>query len=216
MTVSLILFHDVLCHDSFKAVRRLDEVAKAYGSKIQVRYKVFSSAPTVDDVKKLWNVLDVGKMEFMGLRVASDRELDDETLNPDFTGADVHAHHYLIPALCALKAAEFQGGPTAYVRMYEKLYQAFRYNVWNITHPETIVSYAAEIGLDTERFQADFESNKSLEAVIEDRLTAQIMGVSSVPILVAKERWLIYGLVPTGDLRRVIDDLLAGRNPLTG
>lgn len=210
---SLTLFHDVFGDGCYIVAHRLKQIQAYYGSKILLQYQLCSLAPTLDDFKQTLNVLDTGKVEFMGLPVSADRELADVTLEPDFIAPENHAHRYLLPVFRGLKAAELQGGMKAHGRLYDRLYKAYRHELRPILEPETIIACAMEIGLDKANFQASFESHASLVAVMGDRLSAQMMGIRGVPTVVINRRWLIPGVASAAIYKRIIDDLLAGHFP---
>ncbi len=58
-----------------------------------------------------------------------------------------------------------------------------------------------------------FYSPEARRAVERDLAEAQYRGIHAVPTLVFNDRWQVQGAVPEASLRRVTDDILAGRDP---
>ena len=82
--------------------------------------------------------------------------------------------------------------------------------------PQTLLACAAEIGLDLPRLEADFESEAALQSVLDDQQEASSLGVNATPTVVFDDQWVLPGAVPIETYRRVIGDLLAGRDPAAG
>jgi len=120
---------------------------------------------------------------------------------------------YSMPALRAVKAAEFQGGMAAHANMFNRLQRAHLVEASDVTDPQTLLTCAEEIGLDLQRFKIDLESDSTLNAVLSDREVALEQGVNATPTVVLNDKWLLPGAVPVELYRQVIDDLLAGRDP---
>jgi predicted DsbA family dithiol-disulfide isomerase len=69
------------------------------------------------------------------------------------------------------------------------------------------------VGLDLERWERDFRSPEVERRVQADLQEAARRGIHAVPTLILNDRWVVQGAVPEEFLRRVIADLLAGRDP---
>jgi predicted DsbA family dithiol-disulfide isomerase len=69
------------------------------------------------------------------------------------------------------------------------------------------------VGLDVARWERDFPSPEVRAAVERDLEEARRRGIHAVPTLVFNDRWQVQGAVPEAMLHRVIDDILAGRDP---
>jgi predicted DsbA family dithiol-disulfide isomerase len=81
-----------------------------------------------------------------------------------------HRDHYpnwSLPALEAAKCAERQGAE-AFERLHLALYRALFTESRNIARPDEVVRIAAESGLDTDRFVADYRAGLGRQAVIAD------------------------------------------------
>jgi len=147
---------------------------------------------------------------------ASKRLPGGEEINPEGMTARPFPYPYSMPALRAVKAAEFQGGMEAHVRMYDRLQRAHLVENRNVADPQILLDCAAELSLDLERFRADLESESTLQAVLRDQQEAFALGISATPTVVFNDKWVLPGAVPVEVYRRIIDDLLAGRDPTRG
>lgn len=144
---------------------------------------------------------------------ASKRLPGGEAINPELMASRPFPYPYSMPALRGVKAAEFQGGLTAHARMYDRLQRAHLVECRNVAEAQTIYECAQEIGLDMARFRTDFESPRSEAAVLADRDQAHRLGISGTPTVVFNDKWVLSGALPVEAYRRVIDNLLAGREP---
>lgn len=70
--------------------------------------------------------------------------------------------------LRAIKAAEFQGGMDAHAWMYDRLERAHLVETRDVVDSQTLLASAVEIGLDLPRFEADFNSDSTFQAILED------------------------------------------------
>lgn len=118
-----------------------------------------------------------------------------------------------MPGLLACKAAEQQGGPSAHWDMFDRVQLAHAVGARNIADPEVLRDCAADVGLDVARWEEDFRAAETRRAVQANLADAQRRGVHAVPTLIFDDRWSLSGAVPEEVIRRVIDDVLAGRDP---
>ena len=156
------------------------------------------------------------RREILGHWVSSKRLPGGEEINPELMASRPFPYPYSMPALRAVKAAEFQGGVVAHTKMCDRLQRAHLVETRDVADPQTLYECAEEIGLDMERFHAHLENEASLEAVLSDQQEASSMGVSATPTVVFNAKWVLAGAVPIETYRRVIGDLLAGRDPAMG
>ena len=153
------------------------------------------------------------KTEILG-HWASAKQLEGGAeINPERMAQRPFPYPYSMPALRAVKAAEFQGGMEAHARLYDRLQRAHLVEARDVSEPQTLLECAAEIGLDLQRFQMDLADNSTLQAVLTDQQEALALGISATPTVVVNDQWALPGAVPIELYRQVIDDLLAGRNP---
>lgn len=192
---------------------RLHQIETEYGERVIFTYKAFPLGPTREDLARIFGSEENAKREILTHWAASKRLPGGEEINPERMAARPFPYPYSMPALRAVKAAEFQGGMIAHARLYDRLQRAHLVEARNVADEQTLYECAAEIGLDMERFKANFESEASLEAVWQDQQEALRLGVNATPTVVFNGKWILPGAVPLEVYRRVLDDLLAGRDP---
>ena len=101
-------------------------------------------------------------------------------------------------AAVAARAAQAQGKFWEYHDLlYEK--QAAGYS------DENLNAYAKEVGLDTKRFEADYESSRYDGLVQDDFQSGQNVGVNGTPTFIVNDQVLV-GLQPLGVFESAIED----------
>ncbi|MFQ5342778.1 MAG: DsbA family protein, partial [Anaerolineae bacterium] len=96
--------------------------------------------------------------------------------------------------------------------MFDRVQHAHAVEAHNIADPEVLRDCAVEAGLDLTRWEQDFHSPETRQAVELDLSAAHARGVHAVPTLVFDDRWMVQGAVTEAMLRRAIDDILAGQD----
>ncbi len=111
-----------------------------------------------------------------------------------------------IPALGAAKCASFQG-KEAYDRMHYALFEAFFTKGKNISNRDEIIEVAREVGLDMDRFLADYASGEGQKLAIEEYEEAiNRYMVTAVPtVFLGQVR--VVGAVPLQDYLEVLEKL---------
>lgn len=156
------------------------------------------------------------KREILSHWAASRKLPGGEAINPELMAARPFPYPYSMPALRAVKAAEFQGDMQVHARMYDRLQRAHLVEARDVSDLETLLACAEDIGLDMARFQKDLKSEASMEALMADRADGLARGISGTPTVVFNDKWLLPGAVPIEAYRSVLEDLLAGRDPAAG
>ena len=192
---------------------RLHQVEREYGERVAFTYKAFPLGPTREELTDMFGSEENAKREILTHWAASKGLPGGEEINPEGMAARPFPYPYSMPALRAVKAAEFQGGMDAHARMYDRLQRAHLVETRNIADPHTLLECAAELGLELERFEADLDSESTLQAVLQDQQEAFELDISATPTVVLNGKWVLSGAVSLEVYRQVIDDLLAGRNP---
>ena len=70
---------------------------------------------------------------------------------------------------------------------------------------ENLIAYAKEVGLDTKRFEADYESSRYAGLVQDDFQSGQNIGVNGTPTFLVNDQVLV-GLQPLGVFESAIED----------
>jgi protein-disulfide isomerase len=115
----------------------------------------------------------------------------------DFPLSTIHPQ-----ALPAAEAAQCAGEQGKFWEFHDKLFGNQR-----ALAPENLKQYAAELSLDTERFNACLDSGQYRDDVMQDMREGQRVGVSGTPAFFVNGRFL-SGAKPFEEFKRVIDDEL--------
>lgn len=108
-----------------------------------------------------------------------------------------------LPALEASKCAALQG-EEAFERLHLALYRAFFTRGVNIGVAEEVQGVVRGVGLDMERFQADYSTGKAREWVLADYEEAvRAHGVRAIPTVIFDGRRIV-GAVPLEEYRRLL------------
>ena len=101
-------------------------------------------------------------------------------------------HEYAATAAVAAEAARAQG---KFWEMHDMLFEH-----QSALTPQDIASYGQQIGLDMDRFRADYESEELRERVERSRAEGQRIGVNSTPTIYVNGREL-----PSDQLDELVD-----------
>jgi len=149
----------------------------------------------------------------MGHWAAAGAQPDGEAINVVLMRSREFPYPYSMPGLLACKAAELQGGMIAHWNMFDRVQQAHAVEARNIVDHAVLKDCAAEIGLDVDRWEADFASAQAKQAVQADLREAEQWGVNAVPTMIFNQRWILPGAVPESTFRQIIENLLEGKDP---
>lgn len=186
---------------------------KDYNGRVQVEHRCFALAPDPDAISRIFGSPEAGKAEIMTHWEAAAAHPDGERINVALMRQREFPYPYSMPGLLACKAAEFQGGQQAHWDMFDRVQQAHAVEARNIADFEVLRECARDVGLDVPRWEQDFQSPEARAAVERDLEEARRQGVHAVPTLIFNGRWTVQGAVPEAMLRRIIEDILAGRDP---
>lgn len=122
----------------------------------------------------------------------------------------VWEHHVLESTFCACRAVKaaslMHGGKTS--RLLRRLREAYFTERAQIDDLESIVSLAAEVGLDTAAFRENLASGRAEEIFARDRLEAENVGFGFPSILLSsgnnEEPTLLQGSVPYQEILRAV------------
>lgn len=169
--------------------------------------------PEPDAISRIFGSPEAGKAEIMTHWAAAAAHPDGELINVDLMRSRDFPYPYSMPGLLACKAAEFQGGQAAHWDMFDRVQRAHAVEALNIADVAVLRQCAADIGLDVARWERDVHSPETRRAVDRDRFEAYRAGIHAVPTYVFNRRWRLSGAVPEEQLRRIVADLLAERDP---
>ncbi len=186
---------------------------KDYDGHVQVGHRCFALAPDPEAISRVFGSPEAGKAEIMTHWAAAAAHPDGERINVALMRSRDFPYPYSMPGLLACKAAEFQGGPEAHWDMFDRVQQAHAVEARNIADFEVLRECARDVGLDVARWEKDVRGAEVWAAVKRDLEDARRRGIHAVPTLLFNDRWRVQGAVPETFLRRVIDDILAGKDP---
>ncbi len=116
-----------------------------------------------------------------------------------------------LPALQAAKCASFQG-EAIFERLHIALYTAFFTRGVNIAIQEELLPVVRAAGLNMDQFQADWDSGRARDAVLQDyERAAREHQVRGIPTVVLPDERKIVGAVTYDEYRRVLEALLMAR-----
>lgn len=210
--VAIDFYHDVLCVWCFLASARLRRVVQD-DLQIEVNHHAFALAPEADSLSRMFGSPEAGKEEILGHWAAAAAHPDGETIQVELMRSRDFPYPTSMPGLLACKAAQFQGGMPAHWKMFDRVQRAHAVEARNIADPAVLKACAADIEMDLPRWEADFQSEAARQAVEADLEEASQIGISAVPTMVFNHQWVLSGAVPEATLRKVIDNLRAGRDP---
>jgi predicted DsbA family dithiol-disulfide isomerase len=197
----------------FLASARLRRIVKDYEGQVQVEHRCFALAPDPTEITRMFGSAEAGKAEIMSHWAAAAAHRDGDVINTELMRSRPFPYPYSMPGLLACKAAEGQGGPAAHWDMFDRVQHAHAVEARNIADPEVLRDCAVDVSLEMACWEQDFHSPETRQAVEQDLTEAHTRGVHAVPTLLFNDRWSISGAVPEAMLRRIIDDILAGRDP---
>jgi len=178
-----------------------------------VEHRSFALGPEFNSIARMFGSAEAGKAEILTHWTAAASHPDGEAINVELMRSRDFPYPHSMPGLLACKAAQLQSGLQAHWDMFDRLQRAHAVQARNIADPETLKDCATEVGLNIDRWERDFISPATREAVQTELVEAQRIGVHAVPSLLLNHRWNLQGAVSETVLRRVIDDLLAGHDP---
>jgi len=188
-------------------------VVREFAGQVTVEHRCFALAPDPEAISRIFGSPEQGKAEILTHWAAARRHPGGEAIHVEGMRAASFPYPYSMPGLKACKAAELQGGPEAHRDLFDRVQRAHAVEARNIADFEVLRDCAREVGLDLERWERDFRSPEVERRVQAELQEAARRGIHAVPTLILNDRGVVQGAVPEEFLRRVIADLLAGRDP---
>jgi len=180
---------------------------------VRVEHRAFALAPTPDAIDRIFGDPERGKREVLGHWAQAASQPDGQPINPSLMAERPFPYPWSVPGLRACKAADRLAGSEAHWAIFDRIQRAHLVECRDITDPEVLVACAHDAGLEEGAFPQAFESPEVAEAVEADLADAAARGIHAVPTMVFEDRWVLQGAVPEEMLRRVVEDVLEGRDP---
>ena len=180
---------------------RLHDIQQTYGAQVQIAWRAFPLLPEHRPGRRSTEHTRDSRQR------AGAEEARAQFVLPEL---ETELPASSIPALTAAKCAEQQGG-AAFAAFHHGLFVAHFHDNLDISRPDVLWRLAQASGLDMTRFQHDYTSGESYQAVLHDYAEAVAwFGVSALPTVIFNEKVSLVGAVPATQYRLLLDWILAG------
>jgi len=180
---------------------RLHDIQQTYGTQVQVAWRAFPLLPEHRPGRRSTQHTRDSR------QCAGAEEERAQFVLPELATALPASS---IPALTAAKCAERQGA-AAFATFHQGLFVAHFHANLDISDSDILWRLAQQSGLDMARFQHDYTSGESYQAVLHDYAEAVAwFGVSALPTVIFNEKVSLVGAVPVAQYRLLLDWILAG------
>ena len=203
-------FHDVLCAWCFALSPRMRRLVAEF-PEIEVIHRSFALASDADRLVEMFGSKEAAKREILNHWRNANENDDEHRIHTEDMALRTFDYPYSMPGLRACKSAELQGGQLAHWNMFDRIQKAHLVETQNIADFNVLLQCADEVGLDTERFKNDFESDATLDAIYQDSYTAKELGVNAVPSLLINGRKLLSGAHKYETLKELTQRELIGK-----
>lgn len=211
------VFSDVVCPWCYIGKRRLEQALAdfAHAGDVTVTYRSFQLDPTTPrDVTgtQIERLADKYGVTLQQARAMNERV----TGVAASAGLDLHlddAH----PAntLDAHRLLHFAAANGKQAELKERLMRAYFVDGLNVGDLDTLVSLAAEVGLDADGARAVLGGDDYTGSVTEDLSLARAFGISAVPFFVIDRTYGISGAQESAVLLQALEQAWSEANPLT-
>jgi len=178
---------------------------------IEVIHRSFALASDADRLVEMFGSKEAAKREILNHWRNANENDDEHRIHTEDMALRTFDYPYSMPGLLACKSAELQGGQLAHWNMFDRIQKAHLVETQNIADFNVLLQCADEVGLDTERFKNDFESDATLDAIYQDSYRAKELGVNAVPSLLINGRKLLSGAHKYETLKELIQRELIGK-----
>ncbi|ADG06428.1 DsbA family oxidoreductase [Kyrpidia tusciae] len=183
-------FHDVLCAWCYVISPRVRQLAEEFPD-VEIVHRSFALAPGPEDIGRMFGSKERAKREILNHWKAANANDDERRIRAELMETRDFDYPHSLPGLMACKAAEFQGGQRAHWDYFDRVQKAHLTECRNIADGEVLLDCAGEVGLDVERFEQDFQSDRARQAVEDDVRRARELGIRAVPSLVGTGSLLV-------------------------
>lgn len=177
---------------------RLDKIKQEFGDSVSIVWKSYLLRPQMEPKP-------MDKFRRYTKSWARPAEQADGGRFREWSTDEAPPSHSVPPAI-ALKAAARQDKFDAY---HLALMDAYFYANRNVTDIDTIVSVAADCGLDRERFLADLADPGLVDSVVRDHNEALSLGITGAPTVVVDDILPIPGAQDLDFYRNVVNKRMA-------
>lgn len=192
------IWSDYVCPFCYIGKRKLEQAMNqlAHKDKIEIYYKSYELDPHAEETsdQSIHHLLakkydmSVEQMKQMNEKVM--RKAAEVGLVYDF---DIMKYTNTFDAHRLVKAAAKQGKEK---EMVDRLFKAFFTEGKLISHHQTLIELATEVGMDPEKVETVLDSCKFTRHVRDDEEQATEIGVQGVPFFVFNEKYALSGAQP--------------------
>ncbi len=205
--IKIQFFHDVLCAWCYAMSPRLRKLKEEF-PEIEIVHRSFALAPTSDRLIEMFGTKAEAKKQILQHWEAANQNDDACRINTELMASRNHDYPYSMEGLKACKAAEMQAGQNGHWNYFDAIQKAHLTDCLNIADYSVLEQCARGIGLDAEKFKADFNSEKIAWAIEDDMYLAQQFAVRAVPTALINNKITISGAQKYDYIKSTIENLL--------
>ena len=198
-------FHDVICGWCYVLSPRLRQLEKEFN--LDIHHHAFALSATREEMIGKFGSMKQAKQIILGHWEQCARADDNKRVNVEGMRQQKFEYPFSTPGLVACKAAEQQGGASAYWNYFDAVTHAHMSENRNIGDLDELIETAGEVGLDKSRFLDDFASSERQTEIQRDRKLAQEYGITSTPTLIINKRWVVPGALDINALRETLKEI---------
>ncbi|ENK3142863.1 DsbA family protein [Vibrio sp. Vb2880] len=198
-------FHDVICGWCYVLSPRLRQLEKEFN--LDIHHHAFALSASREEMIGKFGSMKQAKQIILGHWEQCARADDKKRVNVEGMRQQTFEYPFSTPGLVACKAAEQQGGSSAYWDYFDAVTHAHMSENRNIGDLDELTEIAGEVGLNKARFLEDFASPERQAEIQRDRKLAQEYDITSTPTLVINKGWVVPGALGINTLRKTLKEL---------
>lgn len=201
--IKIEFFHDVICSFCFPMSARMRWIDKNYIN-IEVKHRSFALGWKSEDFIRSFGSREAVKSEV--LRHWAHANKNDDAHRFNIEGMRQTNFNFPIskPGLIAAKAAGLIGGENMYWDVFDRIQNKLFVENKNIEDITILEEAVKETNISFADWKAQFENEKTEEAVLEDLRLAQAYGINSAPTLVINQKYVIPGARSQDELEKML------------
>lgn len=209
--IKIEFFHDVICSFCYPMSFRMRQLQEAMPD-IEVIHRSFGLITKESDFDREFGSRERAKDEILGHWHHANQNDDLHRFNIEGMRNETFLFPMSMKPLWAAKAAYYVGGDAAYWDMFDALQESLFTQNKDIESDDVIFENVKAIGLDFDKWQAYYNSDKVKLAVESDFALVQKYGIQSVPALIVNDKYIISGAVPLNELKTAIENIKQEEN----
>ena len=198
-------FHDVIFGWCYVLSPRLRQLAKEFN--LNIHHHAFALSASREEMLGKFGSMKQAKQIILGHWEQCARADDKKRVNVEGMHQQTFEYPFSTPGLVACKAAEQQGGSSAYWDYFDAVTHAHMSENRNIGDLDELTEIAGEVGLNKARFLEDFASPERQAEIQRDRKLAQEYDITSTPTLVINKGCVVPGALDINALRKTLKEV---------